>query len=307
MVWVETQVLGAIEFAEVVKEWHVSLHCHILFKFLLLAKHRQPLMYFFSSSVEICLGIIVSIAMRTLLGLKTQCWAGLGFEVIVPFYGLLLHGIAMGFVRWCIGNVQHHSRFAHLSNELSRNPTLLVPYTIFFLILEWAISDALTMCNIIIVMPTYRVTCWEIPHSYSGDNEVPGLSPIFGSLDCESCCPPFIVSLVETQTGREWFLWRFTSERVGVEGICTWTLKDPHQEWGIAHGANLEVILLGMDPHSEVANEFGCSSIALSRNDKPFLTYKRRKCDKLSSARCCLTTFVLLCVVCMCILVGIGA
>lgn len=97
--WVETQVLGAKEFAEVVKEWHVSLHCHILFKFLLLAKHRQPLMYFFSSSVEICLGIIVTIAMRTLLGLKTQCWAGLGFGVIVPFYGLLLHGFAMGFVR----------------------------------------------------------------------------------------------------------------------------------------------------------------------------------------------------------------
>lgn len=168
-------------------------------------------------------------------------------------------------------------------------------------------SDAMTMCNIIIGLRTYRVSCWEIPHLYSGDNEVPELSPILGSPDCESCCPPFIVSLGETQTGREWFLWRLTSERVDVEGIFTWTLKDHHQEWGLAHGVNLEVILLGMDPHSEVANEFGCSSVALSRNDKPFLTYKRRKCDKPSSARCCSTTLGLLCVVCMCILVEIGA
>jgi hypothetical protein len=53
----------------------------------------------FSPSVEICLGITVFIAMRTLLGLKTLGWAGLGFGVIVPFDGLLLHGFGMGFVR----------------------------------------------------------------------------------------------------------------------------------------------------------------------------------------------------------------
>ena len=297
MVWVETQVLGAKEFAEVVKEWHVSLHCHILFNFLLLAKDRQLLMFLFCSLFRWDLfGHYRHHCHPHSFGFENPLlgWAGLALGLSFFLYGVLC-GFGTGYVGWCIGNVQH-SRYAHLSSDLLRNPALLVPYTIFFLILGWAMSDALKMCNTVIGMPTYPVTCWEVPHFYFGDYEVPGLPPILGSLDCESCCPPFIVSLVETQTGREWFLWRFTSERLGVGGIFTWTLKDHHQEWGFAHGVNLEVILLGMDPHSEVANEFGCSSVVLSRNDKPFLTYKRRKCDKPSSARCCLTTFVLLCV-----------
>ena len=129
LVWVETQVLGAKEFAAVVKEWHVSLHCHSLFKFLLLAKYRQPLMFFFPPFCWDLFGHYRHHCHAHSFGFENPVlgWAGLGSGVIVPFYGLLLRGFGMGFVRWCIGNVQHHSSYAHLSSELLRNPTLLVP------------------------------------------------------------------------------------------------------------------------------------------------------------------------------------
>ena len=142
MVWVETQVLGAKEFAEVVKEWHISLHCHILFNFLLLAKDRQLVMFLFCSLFRWDLfGHYRHHCHPHSVGFENPLLGWAGFGVIVPFYGVL-RGFEMGYVGWCIGNVQH-SRSAHLSSDLLRNPTLLVPYTTFFLILGWAMSDAL--------------------------------------------------------------------------------------------------------------------------------------------------------------------